>query len=231
MTSALILAGGSGNRLGELGIPKQFARVADVPLIMYSIWAFECSEGIDSIAIVIPERWQERLCGWLDERGIEKFRAFAPPGRTRQHSILNGLLALQPLNPQSVIIHDAARPLVTEQDIGDCLRAFDGHDGATPAVPLSETVYQSADGVLVSSLLNRDELFAGQTPECYKFAPYLEACKALSDDELGRIRGSSEIAFRAGMKIRLYKGNPQNFKVTTAVNFSFFRHLIEERSL
>ena len=231
MTSALILAGGMGNRLSELGIPKQFAKVAKIPLVMYCIRAFENSAGIDSIAIVAQENRQERLRGRLEECGIEKFRTFAPPGRTRQHSILNGLLALQSLNPQSVVIHDAARPLVTEQDVGDCIRAFDGHDGATPVIPLNDTVYQSADGMFVSSLLNRNELFAGQTPECYKFAPYLEACKALSDEELGDIRGSSEIAFKAGMKIRLYKGNTQNFKITTAMDFSFFKHLIEERGL
>ena len=228
MTSGIILAGGSSERLSELGKPKQFVEVAGIPLIMYCLRTFEHCTGIDALVIVAPENWYEQLYNWLSDFGINKLKTFALPGRTRQHSIYNGLLALQSLNPTRVVIHDAARPLVKEQDIRNTIHSSEGYDGASPVMPLKETVYQSLNGTIITALLNRDELFAGQTPECYDFAKYLEAHKSLSDTELGIIRGSSEIAFKAGMIIHLHKGNVLNFKITTAADMEYFKYLVKE---
>jgi len=229
MKVGIILAGGSSERLNELGVPKQFAEVSGVPLIMYSLRMFERCASIDAIAVVAPEQWQEQIRKWLEKNGIHKFKMFALPGKTRQHSIYNGLLAVQSLQPEYVIIHDAARPLVTEQDICNCIDESKGYDGATPTVPLTETVYKSEDGMTITALLNRDELLAGQTPECYNYAKYLKAHKATNDTELADIRGSSQMAAKAGMKIHLYKGNPKNFKVTTIVDFEYAKYYIKER--
>jgi len=228
MRVGIILAGGSSERLNELGIPKQFIEISGVPLIVYCLRMFERCVSIDAIAIVALEPWQEQISKWLEKYGIGKFKTFALPGRTRQHSIYNGLLAVQSLQPEYVIIHDAARPLVTEQDICSCIDESKDFDGATPAVPLNETVYLSEDGATITSLLNRDKLLAGQTPECYDYAKYLKA--HINNTEFGNIRGSSEMAAKAGMKIHLYKGNPQNFKVTNIVDFECAKYFIKERA-
>jgi len=230
MNTGIILAGGSSGRLNELGTPKQFAEIGGIPLIVYSLRMFERCTSIDAIAIAAPEQWQEQIRKWLEKYGIGKFKMFAQSGRTRQHSIRNGLLAVQPLQPDSVIIHDAARPLVTEQDIRNCIDETEGYDGATPAVPLTETVYKSEDGATITALLNRDELLAGQTPECYCYTKYLKAHETISDTELAGIRGSSQIAAKAGMKIHIYKGNPQNLKVTNIADFEYAKYFIRERA-
>jgi len=228
MRVGIILAGGSSERLNGLGAPKQFIEIASVPLIVYCLRMFERCASIDSLAIVALESWQEQIRKWLEKYGIGKFKTFALPGRTRQHSIYNGLLAVQSLQPEHVIIHDAARPLVTEQDICSCIDESKSYDGATPALPLTETVYLSEDGTTITSLLNRDKLLAGQTPECYDYAKYLKA--HINNTELGNIRGSSEIAVKAGMKIHLYKGNPQNFKITNIVDFECAKYFLKERA-
>jgi 2-C-methyl-D-erythritol 4-phosphate cytidylyltransferase len=230
MKVGIILAGGSSGRLSELKVPKQFVEVGGVPLIMYCLQMFERCANIDALAIVAMEPWQEQIRKWLEKYGIGKFKMFVLPGRTRQHSIYNGMLAVQSLQPEHVIIHDAARPLVTELDIRSCINESEGYDGATPAIPLTETIYQSEDGATITDLLNRDKLLAGQTPECYDYAKYLKAHKTLCNTELVNIRGSSEVAAKAGMKIHLYKGNPQNFKVTTIVDFEYAKYFIKERS-
>jgi len=227
MKIGIILAGGSSERLNELGAPKQFIEIGGVPLIVYCLRMFERCASIDALAIIASESWQEQIREWLEKYGIGKFKMFALPGRTRQHSIYNGLLAIQALQPKYVIIHDAARPLVTEQDICSCIDESQGYDGATPAVPLTETVYLSEDGATITSLLNRDKLLSGQTPECYDYAKYLKA--HINNTELDNIRGSSEMAAKAGMKIHLYKGNPQNFKVTNIVDFECVKYFIKER--
>ncbi|MDR1571349.1 MAG: 2-C-methyl-D-erythritol 4-phosphate cytidylyltransferase [Clostridiales Family XIII bacterium] len=220
MIGAIILAGGAGLRLSALGKPKQFAEIRGKPLIGYALAAFEQCPDIDKIAVVAHEDWRASI------PAIGKFHAFAKPGRTRQHSVFSGLLAMRDVLSDNdlVIVHDAARPLVTALDISECLRAVGGYDGATPAVRLKEAAYQSSDGTTIKSLLNRDELFAGQTPEAYRYGKYL---MAHDNVDLAAIRGSSELAFKAGMAIRLFPGNPLNFKVTLAEDLDYLDFLLE----
>jgi 2-C-methyl-D-erythritol 4-phosphate cytidylyltransferase len=181
---------------------------------VYALNALEQCAGIDKIVVVAPKIWRYKI------PGAAKFHAFAEPGETRQHSIYNGLLALRDAfgGDGLVVIHDAARPFATARDVDGCIRAACGYDGATPALPLKDTVYRSADGHTVTALLNRDELFAGQTPECYAFGKYLAAHEGA---DLSGIRGSSELAFNAGMRIRLFDGNPRNIKITASEDFEY----------
>jgi 2-C-methyl-D-erythritol 4-phosphate cytidylyltransferase len=216
MNVGIILAGGASTRLSSLGKPKQFVEIGGKPLISYCLSAFENCEAVDKIVIAAPE----------NRRGListgAKFLAFAAQGESRQESILNALKSVE--NADKAIIHDAARPLVTSQMLTECLLAMNGYDGATPFLQVTDTVYQSTDGITISGLLNRDSLFAGQTPECYDFALYK---KAHENVDLSLVRGSSELAFNAGMRIHLYPGNKRNFKITTKPDLDYFSYLLE----
>ena len=225
MNAALILAGGTGERLSEIGIPKQYYIIGK-PVIIYSLLAFQECENISIISITASPNWQPEIKRWIEEYGISKFKSFALPGPTRQHSVFNGLTALcEIMNDNDfVIIHDAARPFVTKQDISRVIQASAGFDGATPVININDTVYQSKDKKQITALLNRDELFAGQTPECYNFGKYLLAHKRLSDEDIGNIRGSSEVAFNSGMNIGLCEGNIDNFKITTMRDLEYSKY-------
>jgi 2-C-methyl-D-erythritol 4-phosphate cytidylyltransferase len=220
MNAGLILAGGKGERLPGHDNPKQFIEVGGKALICYCLQAFEQCPDISLICVVIAEDRRDILSGAC---------ICAGPGKSRQHSSYNGLLALKRYNPTRVVIHDAARPLVTAMDITALIRAADGCDGATPVLPVTDTIYRSTDGKTIGGALNRDELFAGQTPECYDFKKYLAGHEKLTDDELFKIRGGSELAARFGMRIALAKGNPCNFKVTTNADLERFRAMVENR--
>lgn len=227
MTAAIILAGGLSERLSEIEMPKQYVEIAGTPIIIYCLRVFEHCTDIDGIVIVAHERWQKLITLWLNKYGIKKCRAFAYPGKTRQYSVYNGLLALQSCKPDLAVIHDAARPLVTGQDISKCINSSVGYDGATPAIPITETAYQSIGGNVITGLINRDELYIGQTPEVYNFSKYLDAYSILSDLEMESIKGSSELAFMAGMKIHLYRGDARNIKITTFADMEYFKYLVE----
>jgi 2-C-methyl-D-erythritol 4-phosphate cytidylyltransferase len=220
MNAGIILAGGTSERFAGFSVPKQFFHVAGVPVIAYALAVFEQCACIDKIVVVASETWRGNI------PGTAKLHAFAAPGETRQHSIYQGLLALQDtlLSDDLVVIHDAARPLVTASDVDACVQAAWGYDGATPVLPLQDTVYQSSNGSAITALLKRDELYAGQTPECYAFGKYLAAHAGI---DLSSIRGSSELAFNAGMKIRLFGGNPRNIKITAAEDLEYFQYLLE----
>ena len=127
-----------------------------------------------------------------------------------------------------VIVHDAARPFVTVEDIDSCLAALDEHDGAMPVLPMKDTVYFSRSGSRVDELLNRNCIYAGQAPEAFKFDKYLEANEALLPDKILMIKGSTEPAIMAGMDVAMIPGDQRNFKVTTNEDLERARELLEK---
>lgn len=229
MNYGLILAGGMGTRLKLDNIPKQYLMVYNRPIISYCLSTFQINRDIDAIVIVADSNWQDMIKKWLEKENIEKFIGFANPGDTRQHSILNGLIYIDKYakndvkDDDIVIIHDAARPLLSRQVISDCIKAAKASDGAMPVIPVKDTIYQSATGKSIDGLLNRDKLYAGQAPESFKFRKYLEIHKSLPDDEIRNIKGSSEIAYKNGMNITLVKGSENNFKITTKEDYEKFK--------
>ena len=92
---------------------------------------------------------------------------------------------------------------------------------------MKDTVYLCENGESVSSLLNREQIFAGQAPEFFRYGKYFEANKALLQDEILKINGSTEPAIMAGMNIAMVAGDEGNFKITTAVDLERFREVIE----
>ena len=129
-----------------------------------------------------------------------------------------------------MLIHDAARPVISEALITRCLSAAAGHDGVMPVLPMKDTVYYSTDGVKVKSLLNRNEIYAGQAPELFRLGTYYEANKKLLPDQILRINGSTEPAIIAGLDIVMIPGEESNFKITTKSDLERFRKMIEETS-
>jgi 2-C-methyl-D-erythritol 4-phosphate cytidylyltransferase len=216
MTVCVLLAGGTGSRISSLNLPKQFAIVKGKRIIEYALSAINDCGDIDRLAIVAAEQYR----GLIPQS--PKFYAYAEPGETRQQSIYSGLLALSDLQPDLVVIHDAARPLATSRDLSDAVSNAANDDGATPVLPMNDTVYQSNDKTTITALLNRDTLFAGQAPECYNYSKYLDAHRKLTPQELSEIRGSSEIAFKSNMKIHLFSGNSENIKITTEKDLKYF---------
>lgn len=225
MVMAVILAGGSGSRLGG-DIPKQYLMAGKLPVIGYGLHTFQKHEKIDAILIVCEEMWQPFVRMWVRKLQITKFCGFADAGKSRQHSIYNALRAAksQRMKEKDVImLHDAARPCVKPAMLSQCIAAMDGVDGVMPALTVKDTVYVSRDGMHIDSLLCRDELFAGQAPECFRFGPYFQIHEILDDEALGRIRGSSEIAYRSGLNIRIIPGDEGNIKITTIEDLEKFR--------
>lgn len=227
MTVALILSGGSGVRLGA-DIPKQYIEVNGRPVISYCIERLSCHEEIHAIQIVAAQEWQEQIKGWLEKYDVcRKFRGFSLPGENRQLSIWHGLEEIKKYAEDSdvVLIHDAARPLLSERMITDCVNAMVGHDGVMPVLPMKDTVYQSIDGKTVSALLERTQIYAGQAPEAFRIGLYYEANKKLFPDSIYDVNGSTEPAVMAGMNIAMIPGDEDNIKITTPNDLERFRRL------
>jgi len=225
MNTAIILAGGTGTRLGA-DIPKQYIEVKGKPIISYCLRKFEENLNIDSIVIVAAKDWQTYIIEQIKKEDIIKFTGFAEAGSSRQHSIVNGIKAIDATEGK-IIIHDAARPNVSDQTISLCMSGLDEADGVMPVLPVKDTVYYSETGDQISSLLNRDKLFAGQAPESFNLEKYRRIHESLTETDLSLIRGSSEIAYNNGLKVKLIAGDEHNYKITTVADLEKFRAEIE----
>lgn len=155
-------------------------------------------------------------------------KVFSNPGENRQLSILHGLEDIRGYASDwdYVFIHDAARPLLSEQQITDCMEGAAGHDGVLPVLPMKDTVYSSADGKKITALLKRSEIYAGQAPEVFRLGPYYEANCRLLPEKIKQINGSTEPAIMAGMDIVMIPGDEGNFKITTKEDLERFRTMI-----
>lgn len=228
MNTAIILAGGVGSRMG-VDRPKQFLMVQDKPIISYCLDIFQNHDEIDSVVVVVSEQWQDFVEEYAAKYGVTKIKGYAPAGKSRQHSIYNGLKCIDENVPDTdiVIVHDAARPLVSDQIISDCIKGATDYDGAMPVISVKDTVYQSKDGEEIGCLLKRSELFAGQAPESFKFRKYFDIHNQVTDEEIGATAGSSEIAYRHGMEIRMVKGSERNLKITTIEDLETFETILK----
>jgi len=224
MNIALVLAGGTGTRLGA-DIPKQYIEVRGKMIIDYCLETMEHSNDIAEVWIVADEMWREHI------KKVDKFKGYACPGRNRQLSIYNGLKAIEESltgeeKEVNVLVHDAARPFLTEKLIRECVKAVEGHDGVLPVLPMKDTVYYSEDGKVISSLINRDKLYAGQAPELFRLQPYIQANEALLPDKILLVNGSTEPAIMAGMDIVMITGDENNYKITTKTDMKRFTEMM-----
>lgn len=230
---ALLLSGGTGMRLGA-DIPKQYIKVCGRPVISYCIEKLLIHEKIHELWIVADTAWQPFILECIEkihDCNTKKFKGFSIPGENRQLSVFHGLCDIKNHadDKDYVFIHDAARPLLSQKQISECLNMVRGYDGLVPVLPMKDTVYASDDGKKITSLLKRNEIFAGQAPEVFRLGKYLEANRRLLPDKILKINGSTEPAILAGMNIAMISGDEANFKITTKGDLERFERIVVER--
>ncbi len=236
MNFAIILSGGTGSRLKGIDLPKQYYKVCGRTILSYCMESIGRSGDLDAYVVVAAEEWRGTILQEMQEVFSEtsfvrkKFQGFAPPGENRQLSVLNGLYALQARAKETdiVLVQDAARPLTSAGLIGRCIEAAKGAGGSMPVLKMKDTVYYSADGTRIDSLLERDKILAGQAPEAFAFGLYLKANECLAEEEMLAVCGSSEPALKAGIPVALVDGEEENFKITTAEDLRRFEKIMEE---
>lgn len=242
MRVGIILSGGVGTRIGS-DIPKQYIEVGGKPIISYSLSTL--ADCVDRLQVVAAPEWREFIqkeCETLTNReGALCCVEFSDPGLTRQFSIYNALKDIEKCatTKDSVIIHDAARPMVSKDLCERCFIAIEQekHDGAMPVIPVKDTIYFSMDGTGITSLLDRTKLWAGQSPEAFLFGKYLKSnerlitrtwepggeCIIAPTSEIFKINGSTEPAKLAGMDVIMIEGEENNYKITTPRDLERFK--------
>ena len=206
---ALLVAAGTGERLGEER-PKAFVRLGELPLLAEPLRRLEDSGWIDAIVIAVPAGWEEPTILLAEELSATKVAAAVTGGATRAESVRTALAEV-PEDVVVALVHDAARPLLTEDLIERVLAPLsDGWDGVVPGLPLSDTVKRVRDGAIVETV-DRTGLYAVQTPQAF-LAPVLRRGYA------GDLAGATDCAAlveAAGGRVTVVEGDPRLVKVTT----------------
>ncbi len=212
MAVALLVAAGSGERLGA-GRPKAFVVLAGRPMIEWSLMAIRAA-GFDDIVVALPPG-SNSVADWI---GV-------PGGATRSESVRAALAAAP---PGDVVVHDAARPLVTPEHFTGTLAALADADCAIAAAPITDTVKQAGADRLVTATLDRTRLWAIQTPQAFRRAA-LERALAVPDEVLAQATDDAWLVERTGGTVRVVESSPANFKVTTPYDLEIAEHLLADR--
>lgn len=227
MGVALILAAGSGERLGAKR-PKALVDVAGRAMYRWSLQALTDTRGIERIAIAAPQSFGETA----DEPAFAVTREVivVPGGVTRSESVRNALAAVGPGDP--VLVHDAARPLLTPgiaRHVLDALAQDPSADAAIAAVPVTDTIKRVDERGAVCETLDRRALWAVQTPQVFRRAA-LERALEVPAEELARATDDAWLVERTGGKVIVVRASEQNLKVTTPLDLRVAEMLLLERA-
>ena len=220
---AIITAGGTGSRM-KSDIPKQYMDIGGEPMIAYALRAFEKS-GVDKIIVVCATEHEDFILKVIEDNKISKFESFAGNGAERAFSVKNGL-DLVP-DDSKVLIHDAARPMITPELIDSCIKALKSYDALITAVPVKDTIKAVSDGVITDTP-DRSTLFAAQTPQCFATGVLKEAYRRWEEDgrKLIPTDDASLVEKFSDADVHIIPGDDKNFKVTTPEDLRVAENLL-----
>lgn len=228
MNIAIIIAGGSGQRMGQ-DIPKQFINVYDKPVLIYTLESFERHPQVDAILVVCIDGWHDVLRAYAKQFGISKLKWIVSGGASGQESIRNGVFYLETIAAPDdlIIIHDGIRPLVDDSVLSDVLAKAKMYGNAVSSMPYNEQIFviDSENPETTTRYIPRETLRRVSTPQAYRFdildAKYHEAF----EKEIG-IYGSSytnTMMVELGETLHFAAGSDKNIKLTTKDDLELFK--------
>jgi 2-C-methyl-D-erythritol 4-phosphate cytidylyltransferase len=215
---AVVLGGGTGQRLGA-AMPKQLLTLGGRTLIEHCVAAFEQAPGVDEILVVMARGYTEQVRAMLADGGYHKVTAVIEGGVTRPDSTRAALAAVAADGGDpagcGVLLHDAARPLVDQRIIADCVAALGRYQAAGVAVPASDTIVITDNGVM-HSMPRRETLWRCQTPQCFRLAVIARAHELAAADPDFAPTDDCGVVLRylPGVEVHIVQGSERNIKVT-----------------
>ena len=226
MNVAVIIAGGSGARMGQ-DIPKQFINVYDKPVLLYTLEGFQKHPQIDAIEVVCIDGWHDVLWAYVKQFNITKLKWVVSGGGTGQESIRNGVYNLEGncADDDIVIIHDGIRPLVDETVLTDVILKAQQYGNAVTSLPYNEQIFVVDDEISTVKYIPRETLRRVSTPQAYTFRKLIWAYKKAFSEKIG-IYGSSytnTMMVELGERMYFAAGSDKNIKLTTKDDLEMFK--------
>lgn len=229
MNIGLLIAGGSGNRMGQ-DIPKQFMHVDGCPVIIHTLLCFQKHPDIESIAVVCLKGWETVLQSYANQFNVTKLKWIFPGGDTGMQSIHNGIFGLKDAgcaDDDLVLIHDSVRPLLSQDIISSNIATCKAYGYAITGIKCREAILESEDGFSSTTSIPRDTLIRTQTPQTFRLKDIVNA------HEEARLKGITNsvasctlLAELGGREMHIVPGSEKNIKITTVEDLEILKALM-----
>lgn len=227
-TIAIIIAGGSGHRMGQ-DIPKQFINVNDKPILMYTLDGFQKHPQIDAIEVVCIDGWHDVVWAYAKQFNITKLKWITSGGETGQESIRNGVYNLKDVcnDDDIIVIHDGIRPLVDDTVLTDVIKTAREKGNAVTSMPYNEQIFvvDEKDNTTTTKYIPRETLRRVSTPQAYTYGKLDWAYHKAFEEKIG-IYGSSytnTMMVELGERLNFAAGSDKNIKLTTKDDLEMFK--------
>lgn len=229
MNIALLIAGGSGNRMGQ-DIPKQFMHVDGCPIIIRTMQCFQHHPDIDCIAVVCLRGWDTVLQAYANQFNITKLRHIFPGGSSGMESIYNGIYGLKDAgcgDDDLVLIHDSVRPLLSQDIISSNIAICKAYGYAITGIQCREAILESEDGFSSTVSIPRDKLIRTQTPQTFRLRNILNVHEeAKLKGIVDSVASCTLVAEVGGREMHIVPGSEKNIKITTVEDLEILKALM-----
>ncbi|MCD8075632.1 MAG: 2-C-methyl-D-erythritol 4-phosphate cytidylyltransferase [Lachnospiraceae bacterium] len=230
MNIALLIAGGSGARMHQ-SIPKQFLNVNDKPVMLYTMEAFQKHPDIQAIEVVCLDGWHEILRAYAEQFHISKLVNIVSGGENGQSSIRNGVYDLMEHYQEEdlVLIHDAIRPMVSQDIISDNIAKCRKYGSAVTVIPCMEAMLFSENGISSSRTIPRDTLLRTQTPQTFPLGTLYRLHREALAKGITNSIATCTLMAELGYEVFFAAGSEKNIKITTVEDLDIFKALLFQR--
>ena len=233
MVFSVILAGGTGNRMGNTDKPKQFLTIKDKPIIIHTIEKFLAQPKFEKIIVLTPQMWIDHTNRIISKYiGECKKIAVISGGDTRNETIMNSINYIEEnhnLDDDTIIVtHDSVRPFVTHRIIEENIAAAQTFGACDTVIPATDTIVESVNGNVISSIPERKNMYQGQTPQSFKAKQLREIYNSLTDSERDILTDAAKILVMKGYDVKLVQGETYNIKITYPYDLKIAKSLLEE---
>ena len=229
-----ILAGGSGTRMGNTEMPKQFLMLGDRPIIIHTIEQFLINQSFSKIIVCCPKEWVSYTEDLLEKYNIDTNRVdIAVGGSTRNETIMNGCKLIEEkygLTDKDIIVtHDAVRPFVNQRILDDNIKLAKKYAAIDTVVSATDTIVYSKDGKIISDIPNRKECFQGQTPQTFNIKKLIALFNSLTVKEKEILTDGCKIFSLKGESVGLVDGEVYNTKLTSLFDLKIAKAILMEK--
>ena len=235
MIYAVILAGGTGSRMGGTDIPKQFLNLGDKPVIVHTIEKFVINDNIDKIIVLTPEKFINHTIHLIDEHIPSRDDIIViEGGETRNQTLINSIVYIDEnfgIDDESIIItHDSVRPFVTHRIIEDNIKAAEKYGACDTVVPATDTIVESINGETIESIPVRDYYYQGQTPQSFNVKKLFNLINSLTEEETNILTDACKIFTLKDEDVHLVEGEVTNIKITYPYDLKLANTILEDHS-
>lgn len=234
MNYALILAGGSGTRMGNTGIPKQFLTINDKPILIYALENTLACKKIDKVVLVCKPDYISYAHNLLFEYELANSIVMTEGGTSRLDSVLNGLNFINEKydvkDDDIFIVNDSVRIFTSQRIYEECLENAKTHDGASTVYHLEETVSEANEDGLLFHNYPRENHYSVQSPQAFKIKGFLDAVSKLSDEQRAKLTDLAEAFYNINKPVFPVIGEKDNIKITTPFDIELATKKLEKKN-